>query len=133
MFTAETRVKRQKNGNVHVYVYYRCTRKSKTVVCREPHIRAEELDKQLSALLLRYAMPASWADKLRELIGKDEASEKVDFTHRVAGDKEAVARLTEKIQWLFDSYLDGDVERKLYQDKRAKILDKKKLLEEQIE
>ena len=98
MFTAETRVKRQKNGNVHVYVYYRCTRKSKTVVCREPHIRAEELDKQLSALLLRYAMPASWADKLRELIGKDEASEKVDFTHRVAGDKEIIARLTEKIQ-----------------------------------
>ena len=72
MFTAETRIKRQKNGNVHVYVYYRCTHKSKAVVCREPHIRAEELDKQLSALLLRYAMPASWADKLCELIDKDE-------------------------------------------------------------
>ena len=80
-------IKRQKNGNVHVYVYYRCTRKSKAVVCREPHIRAEELDKQLSALLLCYAMPASWADKLRELIDKDEANEKTDFAHRVAGDK----------------------------------------------
>jgi len=87
MFTAETRIKRQKNGNVYVYVYYRCTRKSKAVVCREPHIRAEELDKQLSALLLRYAMPASWADKLCELIDKDEANEKTDFAHRVAGDK----------------------------------------------
>ena len=72
MFTAETRIQRQKNGNVHVYVYYRCTCKSKAIVCREPHIRAEELDKQLSALLLCYAMPASWADKLRELIDKDE-------------------------------------------------------------
>ena len=133
MFTAETRIKRQKNGNVHVYVYYRCTRKSKTAVCREPHIRAEELDKQLSALLLCYAMPASWAGKLRELIDKDEASEKANFTHRVAGDKEAVARLSEKMQRLLDSYLDGDVERELYQDKRAEILGKKKLLEEQIE
>ena len=37
------------------------------------------------------------------------------------------------MQRLLDSYLDGDVERKLYQDKRAEILDKKKLLEEQIE
>ena len=133
MFTAETRIKRQKNGNVHVYVYYRCTRKSKTVVCREPHIRAEELDRQLSALLLCYAMPASWAGKLRELIDKDEASEKANFTHRVVGDKEAVARLSEKMQRLLDSYLDGDVERELYQDKRAEILGKKKLLEEQIE
>lgn len=96
MFTAETRIKRQKNSNVHVYVYYRCTRKSKTVVCREPHIRAEELDKQLSALLLCCAMPASWADKLHELIDKDEASEKADFAHRVAGDKETIARLSEK-------------------------------------
>ena len=90
MFTAETRIKRQKNGNVPVYAYYRCTRKSKAVVCREPHIRAEELDKQLSARLLCYAMPASWADKLRELIDKDEANEKTDFAHRVAGDKKTI-------------------------------------------
>ena len=133
MFTVETRIKRQKNGNVHVYVYYRCTRKSKAVVCREPHIRAEELDKQLSALLLCYAMPASWADKLRELIDKDEANEKTDFAHRVAGDKKTITRLSEKLQRLLDSYLNGDVERELYQDKRAEILGKKKLLEEKIE
>lgn len=50
-----------------------------------------------------------------------------------ASDKEIIARLSEKMQRLLDSYLDGDVERKLYQDKRAEILDKKKLLEEQIE
>lgn len=37
------------------------------------------------------------------------------------------------MQRLLDSYLDGDVERELYQDKRAEILGKKKLLEEQIE
>lgn len=128
MFTVETRIKRQKNGNVHVYVYYRCTRKSTTVACREPHIRAEELGKQLSALalLLCYAMPAHWADKLRELIDKDKASEKADFVHRVAGDKQTIARLSEKMQQLLDSYLDGDVERELYQDKRAEILGKKR-------
>lgn len=51
----------------------------------------------------------------------------------MAGDKEAVARLSEKMQRLLDGYLDGDVERELYQDKRAEILGKKKLLEEQIE
>ena len=104
----------------------------KAIINRHP-IRAEELDTQLSALLFRYAMPASWADKLRELIDKDEASEKADFVHRVAGDKETIARLSEKMQRLLDSYLDGDVERELYQDKRAEILGKKKLLEEQIE
>ena len=78
-------------------------------------------------------MPASCANKLRELIDKDEESENADFAHRVAGDKETVTRLSEKMQRLLDSYLDGDVERELYQDKRAEILGKKKLLEEKIE
>ena len=78
-------------------------------------------------------MPASWADKLRELIDKDEANEKTDFAHRVAGDKKTVTCLSEKMQRLLDSYLNSDVERELYQDKRAEILGKKKLLEEKIE
>jgi hypothetical protein len=38
-----------------------------------------------------------------------------------------------KLQRLLDSYLDGDVERELYQDKRAEILGEKKRLQEQIE
>ena len=133
MFTAEVRVKRQKNGNIHTYTYYRCTRKSKTVICREPHIRAEALDKQVSALLQSYAMPTPWADKLRELIHEDEAKEKTEYSTITKALQADIAQLSEKLQRLLDSYLDGDVERELYQAKRAEILGKKKLLQEQIE
>ncbi len=133
MFTAETRIKRQKNGNVHVYTYYRCTRKSKTVVCREPHIRAEELDKQLTELLSGFAMPTAWADKLRELMRNDEASEKADFVRATGKDKQSIAQLSDKLQRLLDGYLEGDIERELYQVKRAEILGQKKRLEEKIE
>ena len=41
--------------------------------------------------------------------------------------------MSEKLQRLLDSYLDGDVERELYQAKRAETLGEKKLLQEQIE
>ena len=41
--------------------------------------------------------------------------------------------MSSKLQRLLDSYLDGDVERELYQDKRAEILGEKKRLQEQIE
>ena len=41
--------------------------------------------------------------------------------------------MSEKLQRLLDSYLDGDVERELYQVKRAEILGEKKLLQEKIE
>ena len=133
MITAETHIKRQKNGNVHNYTYYRCTRKSKTLTCIEPHIRAEELDMQLSALLLDYSLPIAWADEIRMLISKDEAVEKADRTKTVDSDRTAITRLADKQQRLLDSYLDGDVERELYQFKRAEILGQKRLLEEKIE
>ncbi len=133
MYTAERHIKRQKNGNVHTYVYYRCTRKSKTATCREPHIRAEELDKQLSALLQGYTMPQAWADKLRELIREDERKEKAQYSTVTDAVKATIVQLSEKLQRLLDSYLDGDVERELYQAKRAEMLGEKKRLQEQIE
>src|SRR3989338_4973703 len=51
MITAENKTKRQKNGNVHEYIYYHCTKKNKSVKCKEPCIRQEELSNQLSSII----------------------------------------------------------------------------------
>ncbi|MGK2896510.1 MAG: recombinase zinc beta ribbon domain-containing protein [Candidatus Saccharimonadales bacterium] len=51
--TAEKKVKHQKNGNVHEYVYYRCSRKHRTIVCKEPTITEPDLVTQLSAIYYR--------------------------------------------------------------------------------
>jgi len=48
--TAEEKFKKQKNGNVHRYVYYGCTR-SRDLHCKGGYIREEELINQLTALL----------------------------------------------------------------------------------
>jgi len=45
MITGEYRIKKQKNGNVHDYIYYHCTKKNKSVRCSEPCICQEGLDK----------------------------------------------------------------------------------------
>ena len=37
--TGEYKVKKQKNGNVHNYTYYHCTKKNKNIKCPEPCIR----------------------------------------------------------------------------------------------
>jgi len=58
MITGEYRVKRQKNGNVHEYIYYHCTKKNKAIKCPEPYIRQEELDKQISSLLQKVSLRA---------------------------------------------------------------------------
>ncbi|MBI4158118.1 MAG: recombinase family protein [Candidatus Yanofskybacteria bacterium] len=50
MITAEEKTKHQKNGNIHHYVYYRCTKKL-NAKCPEKCIRLEELTKQIDTVL----------------------------------------------------------------------------------
>ena len=56
MITGEYRIKKQKNGNEHHYIYYHCTKKNKSIKCPEPCIRQEELDKQISSLLQKFSL-----------------------------------------------------------------------------
>ena len=74
--TAETKEKHQKNGNVHYYTYYRCTRKSRTQKCAEAPIRSELLNSQLSALLGKYAMPKEWVSPLSAMLDKEAENAK---------------------------------------------------------
>src|SRR3989339_2257518 len=44
MITGEYKVKKQKNGNVHEYIYYHCSKKNKVMKCKEMSLRSEKLD-----------------------------------------------------------------------------------------
>lgn len=48
--TAQEKIKRQQNGNVHNYIYYSCTH-SKDRTCREPYIREENLVEQVCEII----------------------------------------------------------------------------------
>ena len=132
MITSESKTKRQKNGNEHHYVYYRCSRKNKAVRCVESAVRSELLDKQLSELLQDYALPTDWADEMRQLVDETERSEKVAVDSKVDDLREQVAHLSGKLQRLLDSFLDGVIERDIYVAKKAELMSEKKSLEEKM-
>ncbi|NMC34814.1 MAG: recombinase family protein [Veillonellaceae bacterium] len=133
MITGENQTKRQKNGNIHHYVYYHCTKKRKnTPRCPEPHIREELLDEQLTEMLQEYAMPSAWADKLRELMKADQANEQSRNQAQTTDLRVNIAQLTAKLQRLLDSYLDQDIDRDTYTNKKAEIMSKKKSFEEKL-
>lgn len=48
--TAQEKLKKQKNGNVHRYIYYGCTR-SRDHHCKNGYLREEELIKQFSSII----------------------------------------------------------------------------------
>ena len=130
--TAEKKTKYQKNGNVHEYVYYRCTRKNKRIKCTEPAITEPDLTAQLSDILHSYAMPEGWAIELETMLAADEKQAEQSSGVFIADAQTQVTGLQGKLKRLLDSYLDQDIDQQTYKAKQAELMSAKKSLEEQI-
>ena len=90
MITAENKTKRQLNGNVHHYVYYRCTKKSNSMVCKEMSLRSHVLDNQVSSLIKTVTLPTDWAEELERMALADYTSSAVSVA---AGRREREASI----------------------------------------
>ncbi len=130
--TAEKKIKHQKNGNVHEYVYYRCSRKSKIIKCTEPAITEPQLLAQLTDILQGYALPKSWADELHTMLNEDEKKAEQSSGVLIANTQNTISSLQGKLQRLLDSYLDQDIDQPTYRAKQSELMSEKKSLEEQI-
>ena len=130
--TGEIRIKRQRNGNTHRYVYYHCSKKSKKLKCPEPCIREEELDRQLSVILGQYAMPKEWTTELFSRLEKEESKANVSATSEVNELRRDVEEFSNNLKRLTDVYVAQDIDREEYLERRRTLLSEKKTLEEQI-
>ena len=130
--TAEKKTKRQKNGNVHEYVYYRCSRKNKAMRCVDPPLREHELVAQLRHILQGYALPSEWAARLEQMIAADERQAEKTSGVFIADAQNKISSLQGKLQRLLDSYLDQDIDQNVYRAKQAELMSEKKSLEEQV-
>ena len=130
--TAEKKTKRQKNGNVHEYVYYRCSRKNKAMRCVDPPLREHELVAQLRHILQGYALSNEWAAQLEQMIAVDEQQAEKTSGVFIADAQNKIGGLQGKLQRLLDSYLDQDIDQSVYRAKQAVLMSEKKSLEEQV-
>ena len=130
--TGEYRVKKQKNGNVHDYIYYHCTKKNKSIKCPEPCIRQEELDKQISSLLQKFSLRQDWAEKLLAMAEKDKAISAQSVSAFVQESQNKIRAIQTKLQRLLDGYLEQDIEREVYREQKAVLLSEKKSLDEKM-
>ena len=130
--TAETKTKRQKNGNVHRWTYYRCSKKSKTTFCQESAVRSEMLESQLSNLLLEFSPTTEIVSYLRDRILAEETAENDKSVPVCASLREQISILTIKQKILLDSYLDQDIDRQIFVAKKNEIMSEKKSLEEKL-
>ncbi len=132
MITAENKTKRQKNGNVHHYVYYRCTKKSKITKCKEMSLRSEQLDKQLSSLIQKVSLPKDWAEELNRMALEDHGESAQSLTACVKEKEARISEISQKLERLLTGYLDQVVDEQDYRNQKAKLLSEKKSLQEEI-
>ena len=130
--TAEKKTKHQKNGNIHSYIYYRCTKKSKNIPCSESYIREEELDRQLSQKLEEIFLPEDWARELNQMANRDELNLAQSSAGLIQGAQEELQSINTKLQRLLDAYLDQDIEKEIYRKRKSELISAKKTLEEKI-
>ena len=132
MITGEYKVKKQKNGNVHNYTYYHCTKKNKNVKCSQPCIREEELDRQLSSKIQKVSLPRDWAEELEKMARSDFKNSAQSVGASVKEKETKISVISQKLERLLNTYLDQDIEKEIYRVEKAKLILQKKSLEEEM-
>ena len=99
LITAEEKIKRQKNGNVHTYIYYHCT-KRKDSNCPEKMIELSELNQQIDKAIGQFTISDrfhKWAIEYLHELRKDEAQSQ----HAAFGGKQkALNDITKRLETL---------------------------------
>ena len=137
MITAEEKIKRQKNGNVHQYIYYRCT-KQKDENCQQKAVELKELSEQIDNAINKLTISEkfkNWAVRYLHEIRQTQAQ-----THEsvLKNTEREHLRLTQQLDNLLLKYsspenMEGQlISDQQYQDLRTRLLNQKAALESNI-
>jgi site-specific DNA recombinase len=135
--TAEEKVKNQKNGNVHNYVYYRCTKK-RDRNCPEKTIELKEFNRQIDALLGKLTISETfkdWSIKYLYFLRKEEAA---TYKTLLQDKQKQLITITEQLDALLFKYAspenrDGEyINAQEYSRMKSSLLKEKSRIEDEL-
>ena len=129
MITGEKKTKYQKNGNVHHYTYYHCT-KRRDPNCAQPAIEEDELEKQIAAELAKLEIPADfkqWAMARLQQMNEKEVSDREKIYGNQRREYEACVRRGDN---LIDMRANGEITEDEFKNRKAALLAEKERLQE---
>jgi hypothetical protein len=100
--------------------------------CPESAVREAEMDRQLSSLITSVSLPKDWADELNHMALEEHGQSVQSLGACVKEKQEAISALNIKLERLLNGYLEQDIEREVYRAEKAKLLLRKKSLEEEM-
>ena len=115
------------------YIYYRCTKKSKTQKCQQhDFLREEALANQITDYCQKVSIPDEWKDKYLEKV-EEWQNEQTDSSGIFAQNlKDKLTKVKERINRLIDLHLDGEIELDEFKQKKNILVEQKADLESKL-
>ena len=120
MITCEEKIKRQKNGNIHRYTYYHCTKRVNPN-CSQGSIEEEDLKTEILYKVLSIKIPPElhdWGLKQVKRVNKNET----EFTTKIlTSQQKAYNECLAQISELIDMRSAKEISREEFMDKKPKL------------
>lgn len=127
--TAEWKTKKQKNGNIHHYTYYHCT-KRKNSKCLQKCTSQEELEKQIHILLERIEIPPQFHEWAMKQLQVEAEIEEGDRNMILTNQQKSYETSVKKLDSLIEMRMNEEVTQEEFLSKKATLLQEKDRLHE---
>ena len=128
MITCEEKIKRQKNGNVHQYTYYHCTKRINPN-CTQGSIEEKELAKQILKTVQNIKIPPEFHDWALKWLRKENIKEAQDRGQILELQQKAYKTCLERIDELIDMRAAKEISPEQFAEKKSKLEKEKKQFE----
>jgi len=126
--TAENKTKRQKNGNTHNYIYYRCTKRINPD-CTQKTIRDSELEKQIIETLNKIEIPSEFHKWAIKCLKEEQGKESDDRNVVLKSQQRKLGNCTRRLESLFQMRIDGEIDAEEYLQRKQKFVEEQQKYE----
>ena len=131
MVTAEEKIKRQKNGNIHRYIYYHCT-KRKNPNCTQGSIEEKRLEEQIMDVLEKIEIPEEFHGWAMKWLGKQNEKESNSRNSILINQQKEYNNCVKKIDNLIDMRAAGELTSEEFINRKSALSKEKTRLQELI-
>ena len=132
MITCEEKIKRQKNGNVHRYIYYHCTKRINPE-CTQGSIEQTELAKQILKILGSLKIPQEFHEWGLKCVKRENQKESQDRSMILTQQQKAYNTCLEQIDELIDMRAAKEITTEEFTKKKLKFSQEKTRLKKLLD
>ncbi len=121
MITAENKVKRNKNGNIHFYTYYHCT-KRKDPNCIEKVVEEKDLESQIKEKIEAINIPKGFKDWAISYLKKTNKEELEGDKRACESQEKALEASEQKLSRLMDMRINNELTEAEFATKKSEIV-----------